>query len=89
MKSLLLNYSQSMHQNYKYPFHYDNDAKLNVITDKEGFVIPFVKSHIDQLCINTKTEAFQEADDTVSEMLLISTKTRSEMESDDEGTFIY
>jgi len=89
MKSILLNYSEPMHQDRSHGFRYDNEAKLNVITDKNGIVVPFVKSGLDKLCISTKTEALREADDSRNELLLISTKTRAEMESDDEGSFIY
>lgn len=89
MKSILLNYSQPMHHDYPHSFRYDNDAKMNVITDKNGRVLPFVKSNVEQVCISTKTEAFREADDMLNELLLISTKTRQEMESDDAGSFIY
>lgn len=89
MKSILLNYSQPMHHGFGHTYHYDNDEKLNVITDEKGVSLPFVKSGIEQLCISTKTEVLREADDSYNEMLLISTKTRAEMESDDEGSFIY
>lgn len=89
MKSILLNYAQPMHQGYGHSYHYDNEAKLNVVADGKGRVIPFVKSGIEQLCISTKTEVLREADDTANELLLISTKTRAEMESDDDGSFIY
>jgi hypothetical protein len=89
MRSILLNYSQPMYQGYAHSYHYDNDAKLNVVRNEKGMVIPFVDSKDDKLCISTKTEALRESDDTASEMLLISTKTRAEMESDDEGSFIY
>lgn len=89
MKSVLLNYSQQMHHCLGHSYHYDNVEKLNVITDEKGVTMPFVKSGIEQLCINTKTEMLREADDSYNEMLLISTKTRAEMESDDEGSFIY
>ena len=78
-----------MHPVHSHSYHYDNDAKLNVITDKNGVVLPFVKSGQEQLCISTKTEVIREADDTVNELLLISTKTRQEMESDDAGSVIY
>lgn len=89
MKSILLNYSQPMHQGHTHSYHYDRDAKLNVIKDKNGVVLPFVKSGMEQLCISTKTEAIRETDDTANELLLISTKTRQEMESDDAGPVIY
>ena len=89
MKSILLNYSQPMNQDYCHSYYYDNDAKLNVVTDENGNVMPFVDSKIEKLFINTKTKAFGEADDTFNEMLFISTKTRAEMESDDEGTIIH
>lgn len=88
MKSLLLNYSEPMHQGYSHSYHYDYDAKLNVVTAENGIELPFVKSGMEQLCISTKTEMLRESDDTANEMLLISTKTRSEMESDDDGSFI-
>lgn len=88
MKSVLLNYSKSMNQDYKHSYHYDNEAKLNIITDANGLSMPFVNSNFDKLCITTKTEAFREADDTVNEMLLISTKTREQMESDDTSIVI-
>lgn len=89
MKSVLLNYAQPMHHGFDHSYHYDNDEKLNMITDEKGVTMPFVKSGIEQLCISTKTEMLREADDSYNEMLLISTKTRAEMESDDEGSFIY
>lgn len=90
MKSILLNYSQPMLQGYPHSYHYDNDAKMNVITDKNGGVIPFVESGLEQLCFSTKTHAIREADDTGNELLLISTKTRQEIESDDvPGPVIY
>lgn len=89
MRSILLNYSQPMHHGYAHSYHYDYDAKLNVVKNEKGMVIPFVDSKDDKLCISTKTEALRESDDTANEMLLISTKTRAEMESDDEGSFIY
>lgn len=89
MKSLLLNYSQQMHQSYTHSYHYSNNAKINVIQDVNGEDIPFVDSKLEKLCISTKTEVLRESDDTANEMLLISTKTRAEMESDDEGSFIY
>lgn len=78
-----------MHHGLGHSYHYDNDEKLNMITDEKGVTMPFVKSGIEQLCISTKTEMLREADDSYNEMLLISTKTRAEMESDDEGSFIY
>lgn len=89
MKSILLNYSQPMRQCSPHSYHYDNDENLNVITDDNGFVLPFVESGLEKLCINTKTEALKEADDTANELLLISTKTKQEMESDDAGPVIY
>ena len=78
-----------MHQGYAHPYHYDNEAKLNVVADEKGMVKPFVDSKNNNPCISTKTEVIRESDDTASELLLISTKTRAEMESDDEGSFIY
>lgn len=89
MKSILLNYSQPMPQCYPHSYHYDNDAKMNVITDKNGVELPFVRSGLEQLCISTKTKVLREADDTANDLLLISTKTRLEMESDDAGSVIY
>lgn len=89
MRSILLCYAQPMHRGYAHSYHYDNDAKLNVVRNEKGMVMPFVDSKDDKLCISTKTEALRESDDTANEMLLISTKTRAEMESDDEGSFIY
>lgn len=89
MRSILLNYSQPMHQDYAHSYHYDHDEKLNMVTDEGGLEMPFVDSKLEQLCISTKTEMLRESDDTANEMLLISTKTRQEMESDDEGSFIY
>ena len=78
-----------MHQGYAHSYHYDNDAKLNVVKNEKGMVMPFVDLKDDKLCISTKTEALRESDDTANEMLLISTKTRAEMESDDEGSFCF
>ena len=89
MKSILLNYAQPIHQGYGHSYHYDQNAKLNVVSDEKGHLMPFVKSNIEQLCISTKTEALRESDDTANELLLISTKTRAEMESDDECSFNY
>lgn len=89
MRSILLNYSEPMHRSYPHSFHYDNNRKLNVITDDNGMTIPFVESRFDRRSLSTKTDVFGESDDMANEMLLISTKTRQEMESDDAGFVIY
>ena len=78
-----------MHHCDAHSYYYDNNAKLNIVKDEKGMVMPFVESKIDKLCISTKTEVLRESDDAANEMLLISTKTRAKMESDDEGSFIY
>jgi hypothetical protein len=83
MKSILLNYSQTMQQEMSHAFYYDYKLKVNVIKNKDGLALPFVNSKLDELCIVTKTEAIREADDAANELLLISTKTRYQMESDD------
>lgn len=63
MRSILLNYSQPMHKGNDHAYHYDHNEKLNVVTDEEGVVLPFVDSELDQLCISTKTRAEMESDD--------------------------
>ncbi len=63
MRSILLNYSQPMHKGYDHAFHYDYDEKLNVVADKDGVLMPFVDTKLDQLCISTKTRAEMESDD--------------------------
>lgn len=42
-----------MHQGYAHSYHYDNDAKLNVVRNEKGMVIPFVDSKDDKLCIGS------------------------------------
>lgn len=63
MRSILLNYSQPMHKGFDHSYHYDYDAKLNVVMDEKGVTTPFVDSKLDQLCISTKTRAEMESDD--------------------------
>lgn len=63
MRSILLNYSQPMHKGYDHDYHYDYNEKLNVVTDEEGVMLPFIDSKLDQLCISTKTRAEMESDD--------------------------
>lgn len=52
-----------MHKGNEHAFHYDHNEKLNVVTDEEGVMMPFVDSKLDQLCISTKTRAEMESDD--------------------------
>lgn len=49
MKSILLSYSQPMHGNMLHSYHYDYDKKVNVIRGKDGVVLPFVESKLDEL----------------------------------------
>ncbi len=86
MRPILLSYSQPMHGERSHSYHYDFEKKMNVIRGKDGMILPFVDSQLDELCISTKTEALRESDDSLNEMLLISTKTYTQMESDDSGS---
>lgn len=52
-----------MHKGYDHDYHYDYNEKLNVVTDEEGVMLPFIDSKLDQLCISTKTRAEMESDD--------------------------
>lgn len=86
LRPILLSYSQPMHAEKHHSYYYDFEKKMNVIRGKDGMILPFVDSQLDQLCISTKTEALRESDDSLNEMLLISTKTYTQMESDDSST---
>lgn len=83
MKSILLNYAQPMKSMGNAPYYYDYGESLNVYSDKDNVIHPFVESPDNILCVSTKTETINESDDTVHWGVALATKTFTVSEADD------